>query len=481
MIIDGESMKNGVIIGIAAVVVIIAAAAAVFVLNGDNGNDDSKGDGYRDNVVVTPVTDDPGRETAPAEGRLWILGNANMDDVLDEKDVEWIEKILKGEANEVVFNAHLSDKYSVDVRMADANNDGVVDMKDVEMVRSLIAMKADSPKQIVNYIDVDGAISTAHVPFTTVISTYEQNTKQLQTIHAMGAIIGCDNQSYDNHAFSRPYLTEDKVIFHSYNERKDPDAQLVMRYNPDAILTGTRDIYCNTLEGALPEQRTSMDLVRISSWEDNKTIEGTLTLGFMMCKSAEALDYVEWADKWLGLIDERTSSLSEDQKVKVLAPRGEYSNWNITMNGPRSGKFETTLLAGADNIITRNLTSSSTNVVVTDEWVKAQSDLDFIVCIVYGDISNVEMNGFTNKTFYDTAVEYWSDMTNAYGTQVHVLDNLVSQGTSYVIGAVYMAKWFYPELFEDMNPDEIFQEFMDKFLQYDFDVSAYQANGGIAI
>ena len=35
MIIDGESMKNGVIIGIAAVVVIIAAAAAVFVLNGE--------------------------------------------------------------------------------------------------------------------------------------------------------------------------------------------------------------------------------------------------------------------------------------------------------------------------------------------------------------------------------------------------------------------------------------------------------------
>ncbi len=328
---------------------------------------------------------------------------------------------------------------------------------------------------------MDGAISVAHVPIKTVISTYEQNSKQVQTIHAMDSIIACDYQSYQDHIYAQKYLTADKVIFNSYNERKDPDAQLVMKYNPDGILTGTRDIYCTTLEKALPADRTTMDLIRISSFEDNKTIEGTLTLGFLMCKNTEALNYANWADKWLGLIEDRTANLTTEQKVKVLSPRGEYSDWNITMNGPRGGKYETTLLAGADNIITRNLTSTSTNVVVTDEWVKAQSDLDYIVCIVYGDLHNGEKNGYTNKSFYDTAVDYWSDMTKAYGTEVHVLDNLVSQGTTYVIGAVYMAKWFYPDLFEDMNPDEIFQEFMDDFLQYEFDVSAYQANGGIAI
>ncbi len=465
-------MKNVFIVAILAVIVAATACVAVVTL----GNDDH----HEDQVVEVPVTNDPNRETAPAEGRLWIVGNANLDDVLDEKDVEWIQKILDGKANEVVFNAGISDQYSVDVRMADANNDGVVDSKDIEKVRSLISMTKDSPKQIVYYIDVDGAVNTAHVPFNTVISTYEQNSKQLQTIHAMDAVIACDNQSY-GHVYAQKYLTEDKVIFNSYNERKDPDAQLVMKYNPDAILTGTRTIYCETLEKALPAERTSMDVVRISSWEDNKTIEGTLTLGFMMCKNTEALNYVKWADKWLDLIEERTSNLSADDKVNVLAPRGEYKDWNITMNGPRSGKYETTLLAGADNIITRNLTSSSTNIVVTDEWVKAQTDLDYIVCIVYGDLNDGTMNGYTNKSFYDAAVEYWSDMTNAYGTEVHVLDNLVSQGTSYVIGAVYMAKWFYPELFKDMNPDDIFQEFMDDFLQYDFDVSEYQADGGIAI
>lgn len=471
-------MQKGTLVAIIVVViVVIAAAAAIVAFNGGEENED---DEPTDGVVYEAVTDDPNRETADGGGRLWILGNANMDDVLDEDDIEWIEKIIAGEANEIVFNAGLS-TYSVDVRMADANNDGVVDYQDIEKVRSLIAMTEDSEKQELYYIDVDGAIGLAHVPILTVISTYEQNTKQLQTIDALDTVIGLDYQSYYDHIWSQDQLNEDDIIFWSYNERIEPAAELVMSLNPDAILTGTRDLYCNDLESALPSNRTSMDVIRISSWEDNNVLAGTLTLGFMMCKNEEAQAYVEWADYWLNLIDERVSSLSEDEIVTVLCPRGEYSDWNVTMNGPRSGKYETSVLAGADNIITRNLTSTSTNVVVTDEWVKSQSDLDFMVCIVYGDLSNNTMNGYTNQSFYETAVDYWSDMTAAYGTEVHVLDNLVSQGTTFVIGVVYMAKWFYPDLFEDMNPDEIFQEFVDDFMHYDFDVAEYQATGGIAI
>ena len=130
--------------------------------------------------------------------------------------------------------------------------------------------------------------------------------------------------------------------------------------------------------------------------------------------------------------------------------------------------------------------------VVTDEWVKAQKDLDYIVAIVYGDLDNKTRHvtkdpvypgghDYDNKEFYETAKKYWDVMTRAYGTKVHVLDNLVGQGTTYVIGIVYMAKWFYPELFGDMDPDGIFQEFMDKFFRYDFDVASFQAGGGIAI
>lgn len=466
-----DKMQKGVVLIISVAVVIAAMAVILFVQNEGGNNPESSGG------IVDAVTDDPNREYPNKYGRLWIVGNANFDDVLDERDVEWIEKIIEGTANEAVFNAGLS-QWSVDVRLADANQDGVVDQKDVEKVKSMIETTPDSPKQKIFYVDVDGALNSMHFPAKTILTGYEQNSKQLQTLHALDMVVACDVSSA-----SKPYAKDilNGVPAFSYSGTFNPEAEMIMSYSPDIIVTGTQYHYCKGLEEALPKERTNMDIVRISSWEDGKTIEGTLTLGFMICKNKEAQAYAEWADHWIDLIDERVSKLSEDDIVSILMPRGEYEDWNVTMNAPRGGKFETSILAGANNIIVRNLTSDGTNVVVSDEWVRAQTDLDYIVCIVYGGLDDSEKFGYTNHSFYEEAKKYWADMNAAYGTEIHVLDNMVGQGTTYVIGAVYMAKWFYPELFKDMNPDEIFQGFLDEFFQYDFDVATYQATGGIAI
>ncbi len=466
---DAMKMKTVLMtVAIAAIAVIVAAAAFV-ALGGDD--------------------DDDGKKVATGYTRMWIVGNANMDDRVDGDDVQYVQDVIDGKREPVYFNPNTS-SHSVLTNMSDVNQDGAVDQKDVDMLRRMISQTADSEKMLIHYVDVDGALNSMHFPAKTLISTYEQNSKQLQTIHAMDQVIAWDNQSAA-HIYASAYSSI-PVIFKNYDERKDPSAELMIRYQPDAILTGSQDIYCQTLQTALPKDRPNMDIVRISSWEDDKVIEGTLTLGFMLNKNAEAQAYAEWADKWMNLISEKVSKLSSDKIVNVLCPRGSYNDWNVTFNGPRSGKFETSELAGAKNIITRNLTSSSTNVVVTDEWVKAQKDLDYIVAIVYGDLDNKTRHvtkdpvypgghDYDNKEFYETAKKYWDAMTKAYGTKVHVLDNLVGQGTTYVIGIVYMAKWFYPELFGDMDPDGIFQEFMDKFFRYDFDVASFQAGGGIVI
>ena len=455
----------------AAVIVIIAAAAAVVVIGDDDDDNDEK------------------NNTTSGYTKMWIIGNANLDNYVNADDVEYIQGIIDGKNPVKHFVGEISGN-KIDVNMADVNCDGVVDSKDVEKLQSMISATADSPKQVIYYVDVDGNVNSMHFPAVTLISTYEQNSKQLQTIDAMDMIIAWDYQSAA-HIYASQWASGDNaipVIFNSYDERKDPDAELIERYAPDAVLTGTSSIYCQNLEVSLPSNRENMDIIRISSWEDDNVIEGTLTLGFMILKNAEAQAYADWAQGWFDTISDKVSTLSDDEIVNVLCPRGSYNDWNVTFNGPRSGKYETSLLAGANNIITRNLTSTSTNIVVNDEWVKTQSDLDWIVAIVYGDLDNASRTvtsdpsgssvTYTNKSFFDTATSYWSGMTEQYGTKVAVVDNLVSQGTTYVIGAVYMAKWFYPTLFQDMDPDAIFSEFLTKFFNYDYDQSAYYTDGG---
>ncbi|MBO5600096.1 MAG: hypothetical protein J5897_03525 [Candidatus Methanomethylophilus sp.] len=461
-------MKVVQLLIVLVVAVVAVAGVGIYVTSNHGGNDNSH-DSSKE--VTEIVTNDPSRETAAGGGRLWILGNANMDDTLDEKDVEWIQKILDGKANEVVLDTKLS-TWAVKARMADANNDGKISQADIDKVNSLRNSADSTTKQVLYYVDVDGAVNSMHYPAKTIVSTYEQNTKQLCTLNAMSKCIGVDEGSsklaYTNEQFKDNFLISSSTRF-------DPEATTIMGANPDIIVTGTRQWYCNELEKALPAQRTNMDVVRISSWEDDNVLAGTLTLGFMIGSLEKAKEYVAWCDSILKTIEEKTSTLTGDQKVKVLVPRGQYDNWKVTFNGPRSGKFETSESAGAYNLIRENLTSTSTNVEVQESWVLGLGDkLDQIVSIVYGGFDNASFKGYTNKEYYDMTVDYYSALTSANGTQIHVLDNIVGQGTSYIVGVIYMAKWFYPTLFSEFNADALFQEYIDKFMPgFSFKVSEH--------
>lgn len=122
-------MKQGTVM-ITVLVVAVIAIAAAFVLIG-NGDDE------KDDYV------------APKDTRLWVFGNANMDDRLDEDDMRYLDKILSGERDPT--------------RFADANNDNVVDDKDRDYLRKLLNRDSEVRKY---YLQDDGK-SISYVVGTT--------------------------------------------------------------------------------------------------------------------------------------------------------------------------------------------------------------------------------------------------------------------------------------------------------------------------
>jgi iron complex transport system substrate-binding protein len=54
---------------------------------------------------------------------------------------------------------------------------------------------------------------------------------------------------------------------------------------------------------------------------------------------------------------------------------------------------------------------------------------------------------------------------------VYVLDESILGGAGQtLIGSLYMAKLMYPDLFKDVDPQAIHQEYVDKFCNIDFDL-----------
>ena len=43
----------------------------------------------------------------------------------------------------------------------------------------------------------------------------------------------------------------------------------------------------------------------------------------------------------------------------------------------------------------------------------------------------------------------------------------------YMIGLAYQAKWFHPDLFSDLDPEAIHQEYLTRFMRIDYDLGKH--------
>ncbi len=57
----------------------------------------------------------------------------------------------------------------------------------------------------------------------------------------------------------------------------------------------------------------------------------------------------------------------------------------------------------------------------------------------------------------------WDEITAVKNNDVYAMSQFGHGGASKMIGAVYMAKWMYPELLTELDPDEIYREWLEDY------------------
>jgi iron complex transport system substrate-binding protein len=66
-----------------------------------------------------------------------------------------------------------------------------------------------------------------------------------------------------------------------------------------------------------------------------------------------------------------------------------------------------------------------------------------------------------------------ANVTAVRDGRVYVISNDLYGGAQHFIGVAYLAKWFYPELYEDLNPKSIHQEYLTRFQGLDYDLNEH--------
>ena len=433
--IQGVIMDKKIIALIAVIAAVaIIAAAAFFLMGGEKEKDVTKVD---------------------AEYALQILGNADEDMTINDKDVTIIREIIKGNL-----------KFS-DYPFADANNDGKVTQDDVKITSDLASKKSGTKAYVVN-INKEGnrAVTEVTYPLSKIVpyginivapimtidggrcvaayfaSAYPNNEASMQGVDLKGGSRSIGDAAWQN------FLTTDaSVHFDAFVYTYDARAQVLDTYISD-MNEAKIPILCYPAADADGELRAAV------------------TLGFLFGGKSETLG-LKYADIYLNILDQiknKVGGKTDAQKTTYIAMNMDTS---ICQNDSTYNTMGA--IAGGipyyktDSAFAEKYKGTSSSAAST---VEALSNVNADKFLSYRSIDHLKSGDDIKKIYVDR----W-EYSNSKGVMVKDLfeysddEDLVIYINNILpapVRVAYSLYWLYPDIFSKTWADSIMQKFIDE-------------------
>jgi iron complex transport system substrate-binding protein len=379
---------------------------------------------------------------AGSDFTLGIFGNANMDDTIDEADVALLGEIINGSKEATL--------------LSDADLNGNVDDSDVQLVREII--KGNETE--ISLIDGANRNLTLEMPLEKIIP---MNMRQAIAVIVLGGeekVIGVDNTVAERKKLF-PQLSQ----LPSVGAVSEPDVEKIVSLKPDLVITFTNAPMPDKLDDKLPEEIAVVrfDLSRASSLEEEMAV-----LGYLLGDMNSSQKYLKWYDRYINVIEETASKIPEGDKVKVLMEREKSSDSGPSVRwayANETGFTDLTDLAGGVNIASGHMASQGD---LETEFV-IEKDPQAIIGLSYK--GGYKSNNLTPmKAYYDEirSVEGFRNLSAVKNGQVHIISGDFSIGPQLVVGVATVAKWLYPDEFQELDPVQAHKEFLSDLMNLNY-------------
>jgi iron complex transport system substrate-binding protein len=178
-------------------------------------------------------------------------------------------------------------------------------------------------------------------------------------------------------------------------------------------------------------------------------------LGILLNREREATWFCEWHQRHCNMIRKRLEGIVSHPPVYVES----YTDYHAV--GPGSGGHEMCVRAGGRNIAAE---LSIPYPRVTPEWVLSQNPVVIIKAASYGNgYARADSTCFNKLRDALLSRPAWEHISAVATGKVHVMDSAIWTGPRCCIGLAYMARWFYPDLFPDLDPVSLHKEYLELF------------------
>ncbi|HQI68359.1 MAG: ABC transporter substrate-binding protein [Methanothrix sp.] len=375
---------------------------------------------------------------------LNIFGNANMDNQIDEKDIAYIQGIINGTNKPTV--------------LADADYNGKIDSKDIDRIKEIMA---GQEKEIV-VIDESGKTVTINEPVGRIVVCHAMFAEVLRSLGADDKIVGIPTYM-ENYTTFYPDLSKLPTV----GGASTPDSEAIVSLKPDLVI-----VYGNWAENMETDLKGVAPVLRLTYRPFSTTDQDIMMLGYLVGKNQEANQLIDFYQKPLTQIKERVSSLDEKEMPRVYL---EYSDYRTNSEG--SGTHEMLLMAGGRNIASGIITDASGTPFVDAEWVMKENPeiimrraLKADASCGYDEDDTAQIKALREKILSRPEL---ANITAVKDRKVYCFSTDISTGLSYWLGIVYMAKILHPDIFSDLDPQAIHQEYLTRFQHLDYDLDKH--------
>jgi len=371
---------------------------------------------------------------------LGIYGNANEDDTIDMRDLTYVKLIFFGKKPET--------------ELADAKYDGKINPLDFIQIKLIIVGR----EKEITFVDARGEDVTVSMPVDRIIVLNSDFADAVRAVGARNKVVGvCEG-------LSEMYFPEISTL-PTVGGWMGPDIEAILSLEPDIVCCYATWPPPEDVEDKLAG--TGITVIRLDFYKTEKLKKEMKMLGYILGEKEKADDYISFFDEYVGVIEERVAELSEKDKPKVYVEIKDYKA--VT---EEAGGHQLCVMAGGINIFA-DLGGGGYVEIDPEDVIVANPDI--ILRQMYAgsgyDVDDTsEMIALRDSILNRAEL---ADVPAIKDKRVYVISNQYAFGPDSVAGLVCIAKWFHRELFSDLNPQAIHQEYIDKFCGIDYDVTEH--------
>lgn len=279
-----------------------------------------------------------------------------------------------------------------------------------------------------------------------------------------------------------PYL-DDIPVVNSPNNPHGIDFEKAIQLSPEVVIiqwTGDRDGYEKMVHALEPDIKVVM-----LDFCEPENADNVVKLGKILGTTGKANAYAKFHDRVVDSIKAKTSSLPDSEKPKIFIEVGGMGTEAIATYGKQAPFWRKMCdIAGGTNIAAELAGGKPT---VDLEWLIKQ-DIDSLVIQCFYEKGKPSAVG-ESKTFgylatYPADAPYEADaiISDVKNLEVFAGSDAVKNNNVFLlfwelgnnpksfIGTAYLAKWIHPELFADLDPKQIHQEYLNTYIGSDIDL-----------